>query len=216
LDFSETPLLRKTRFTEFLIRANALDKDGFEQWIFRPGMLFNGLNKWWGDQEKRDKPHEGLDLCLYRVQRGRILRLDEKTKIPVIYDGVVVRIVNDFLGRSVIIEHSTSDSDNSRFCTIYGHTNPSDDLHIGRIVKRGDIIATLADASKSKANIFSHLHISLGWASKVDSYDKLDWETIGALNTLKLLDPLDVIDWPYLVLERVFPLNRNPRMLKDP
>lgn len=205
MDFSWTPSLRKTRFTEFLIRENALDERDFEEWIFCPGMLFSASNKWWGDQGKRDKPHEGLDLCLYRNRRDRILRLDEKTKIPVMYDGVVVKIINDFLGKSVIIEHSLPGSNNSRFCTIYGHTDPHGSVHVGRIVKEGDIIATLADSSKSKTNIFPHLHISLGWTSKIISYDKLDWETIGATNTLTLIEPLSVIDWHYLVLESALP-----------
>jgi hypothetical protein len=194
LDLSGTSPLSKTRFTEFLITENALDEVGFEKWIFCPGMLFNALDKWWCDKGKRDKPHEGLDLCLYRDRRNRILRLDEKTKIPVMYDGVVVRIINDFLGKSVIIEHSIHDRYNSQFCTIYAHTNPYDGLNVGRIVKEGDIIATLAGSSKSKVNIFSHLHISLGWTSKLISYDQLDWETIGTPNTLTLLDPLYFID----------------------
>lgn len=59
---------------------------------------------WWGDCGERDNPHEGLDLCLYRNMEDDILRLDEKTNIPAMSDGVVVKIINDFLGRSVILE----------------------------------------------------------------------------------------------------------------
>ncbi|MDY6952287.1 MAG: peptidoglycan DD-metalloendopeptidase family protein [Thermodesulfobacteriota bacterium] len=197
--------VRKTRFTEFLIRENALDKGGFKEWIFCPGMLFNAPDKWWGDQGKRDKPHEGLDLCLYRDRRGRVLRVDAKTRIPVVYDGEVVGVVNDFLGESVIIEHAFPQTDDRRLCTIYGHTNPQEGLHVGRIVKEGEIIAALAHSGKSKPDMFPHLHISLGWASKSISYDQLDWDTIGASNVLTLLDPLDVIDWPYQLVEDVSP-----------
>ena len=46
-----------------------------------------------------------------------------------------------------------------------------------------------------------NLHISLGWLSKGVSHEELDWEKIGVLNTLTLLDPLYVIDGPYLALE---------------
>lgn len=203
LDFSGTQSLNKTRFTEYLIRENALDKNGFKEWIFCPGMLFNATDKWWGKQGKRDKPHEGLDLCLYIDQQGKMRRLDEKIKIPVIYDGTVVGIVNDFLGKSVIIEHGLTNSDNNRLCTIYGHTNPHKNLQVGRMLKEGDIIATLADLRNSKVKTLSHLHISFGWASKFISYDKLDWETIGAPNTLTLMDPLYVIGWYYRVLKRI-------------
>ena len=41
--------------------------------------------------------------------------------------------------------------------------------------------------------IFPHFHISIGWISKAITYEKLDWEKIGAPNTLTLLDPLPVI-----------------------
>ena len=202
VDFIRTPSLKNTRFTEFLIRKNALDKGGFKGWVFCPGMLFNSTDKWWGDQGKRDKPHEGLDLCLYKDREDTILRLGEKAKVPAIYDGIVVRIVEDFLGKSVVIEHLLSDFDNNRLCTIYGHTIPEDDLHVGKIVKKGDVVVTLADSSRSKTNIFPHLHISLGWTSKGISYDRMDWESIGAPNTLTLLDPLQVIDWNHRILAR--------------
>jgi hypothetical protein len=204
LNFSGTWSVRKARFTEFLIRENALDEGGVQEWIFCPGMLFNALDKWWGDQGKRDRPHEGLDLCLYRDRLGRMRRIDAKTRVPAMYDGLVVGIVNDFLGESVIIEHHPLRGDNRRFCTIYGHTDPNETLHVGRIVKEGDVIATLAGSGKSKTGMFPHLHISLGWTSKPISYDQLHWEAIGAPNMLTLLDPMDVIDWPYRVLDDVF------------
>src|SRR3989339_1498275 len=98
-------ILTDKRFTESLVRENALDECGFKGWVFYPGMLFNAKDKWWGDQGKRDKPHEGLDLCLYRDQQDRVFRLDEKTKIPALYDGLVVRIFDDFIGKSVMMEH---------------------------------------------------------------------------------------------------------------
>jgi murein DD-endopeptidase MepM/ murein hydrolase activator NlpD len=194
MDFTKTRSLKNTRFTEFLIRKNDLDPGGFNGWVFCPGMLFNSTDKWWGDQGKRDKPHEGLDLCLYRDREDTILRLGEKSKVPVIYDGTVVGIVDDFLGKSVIIEHLFSDYDNNRLCSIYGHTIPEDSLYVGKIVKQGDVIATLADSNTSKTGIFPHLHISVGWTSKEISYDSLNWENIGDPNTVTLLDPLKVID----------------------
>ena len=194
MDFTRTGFLGNTRFTEFLIRKNALDQGGFNGWVFCPGMLFNSTDKWWGDQGKRDKPHEGLDLCLYKDHKDTILRLDEKAKIPVIYDGTVVGIVDDFLGKSVIIEHLFSDYDNNRLCTIYGHTIPENTVYVGKIVKQGDVIATLAGSSTSQTGMFPHLHISVGWTCKEISYDSLDWENIGDPNTVTLLDPLRVID----------------------
>jgi hypothetical protein len=194
------PSLKRTQFTQTIVRANALDKSGFKEWFFQPGMLFNSVDKWWGDHGRRDKPHEGLDICLYKDRQDRILYLDGKTKIPSMVDGVIVKIFNDFLGKSLIVKHDLHNNDRGRFCTIYGHTNPLDGLHVGSIVKEGDIIATLADSIESKHDILPHLHLSLGWISKYISYDQLDWETIGSRNTLTLLDPLYVIGAHYPAL----------------
>lgn len=193
MDPSRTPILKKSRFTQLFVRENALDESGFQEWIFYPGMLFNATDKWWGNQEKRKRPHEGLDLCLYRDREDRILRLDEKTKIPVLYDGVVVRVVDDFIGKSVMVEHRPLDGDYPRLCTIYGHTNLSGGLNIGRIVKAGDILATLAQPNSSQRNIPPHLHISLVWISQNISYENLNWETMDTSKPLKWVDPLQII-----------------------
>lgn len=151
------------------------------------------MDKWWGNQGKRQRPHEGVDLCFYRDRNDRIPHLDEKTKIPVLYDGVVVRVMDDFIGRSVMVEHRLPDSDYPRFCTIYGHTDLLRGLRVGRIVKAGDIIATLARPKKSQRKIPPHLHISLGWISNKISYENLEWKTMSTLKALKWVDPLKVI-----------------------
>ncbi|CAB1063534.1 hypothetical protein D1BOALGB6SA_8317 [Olavius sp. associated proteobacterium Delta 1] len=199
--FSQIQSPAQTRFTEYLIRENDRIQDGFDSWLFHPGMLFHSPNKWWGDRGKRNTPHEGLDLCLYRDQDGRIHCLDDNTRIPVLYDGVIVAIVNDFLGKSVIVEHQYDDSDSLGFCSIYGHINPPDNLQLGKSVKKGGILATIADSSRSKSGIQPHLHISLGVTGKFISYERFDWKTIGSWDLLTLLDPLLVLDRPYQVLE---------------
>jgi murein DD-endopeptidase MepM/ murein hydrolase activator NlpD len=200
VNFAKTFSLNNTRFTEILVQKNALDKGSFKRWVFCSGMLFNSTDKWWGDQGNRDKSHEGLDLCFYNNQEDTIFRLGENAKIPVVYDGMLVAIIDDFLGKSLIFEHMFSERDNYRLCTIYGHTIPEDNLYVGKIVKKGDVIATLASSSTFKTDIFPHLHLSLGWSSKAISYDRLDWKNIGSPNNLTLLDPLKVIDCSYDIL----------------
>lgn len=192
--------IEKSHFTQLLVRENGLDRVGFNSWAFYPGMLFRAPDKWWGDRGKRDNPHEGLDLCLYRGRLGKVFRLDEKTRVSVMYDGVIAGIIADFLGKSIIVEHRFPDCDGLTFLTIYGHTAPGDDLRTGTIVKEGDIIATLADANKSNADVPPHLHVSLGLAQQVLPYDDLDWKKINDPNILAMADPLDVIDGQYSVL----------------
>lgn len=184
-----------------LIEENALDQSGFRSWIFCHGMLFNSPDKWWGDHGLRDYPHEGIDLCLYRDRVNRIRCMNEKTRIPVMQDGVVKAMFKDYLGKAVIIEHEHSGSDTGRFISFYAHTNPLSEIEDGVVVKEGDVIATLAETSNSKAKIKPHLHFSIGLPSESFSYDGFVWNTIRNPEMIALLDPLNVMDWPYQVLD---------------
>ena len=124
-------------------------------------------------------------------------------------DGIVKAIFKDYLGKAVIIEHENSGSNTGRIMSFYAHTNPCPDIEDGVIVKEGDIIATLADTSNLKSNIMPHLHFSLGLPSKAFSYDGFVWNTIRKPEMITLLDPLDVIDWPYQALDAENPACRE-------
>jgi hypothetical protein len=193
-------ILKRTPFTQFIVQENGLNDDRFMEWAFHPGMLFGALNKWWGCQGERTRPHEGLDLCFYKDRHNKIFRLGKKTKIPVMYDGVIVKVMDDFLGQSVLVEHRLSDLTMSRFYSIYGHTVPNGNLKVGMDVKQGGIIATIADAAQTKKNVLSHLHVSVGWSSQEIFYDQLDWDKISTQETLTLIDPLNILDGDYSIL----------------
>ncbi len=150
------------------------------------------MDKWWGNGGERNKPHEGVDLCFYKTHKSEILQLDETIKIPVLYEGVVVKVMDDYIGRSIVIEHRFDEKDHLKFFTIYGHTISYDDLHDGERVREGEIIATLA-RPRASSPIPPHLHLSIGWLKESISLQDLDWETIGATNALKWVDPLKVI-----------------------
>ena len=199
-DSPKTVSLKKTRFTRMLIEENALDRSGFECWIFCQGMLFNAPDKWWGDYGRRDFPHEGIDLCRYIDSSRKICRLDENTRIPVMHDGVVKAMFKDFLGKTVIIEHQNSASDSGVFLSLYAHTSPRTNIDVGTVVKEGDIIAAFADTANAKSGIMPHLHFSIGIPSESFSYEGFVWNTIRAPEKITLLDPLAVIDWPYRAL----------------
>ncbi len=199
-DTIKTLHFKNSRFTEMLIEENTLDQNGFKRWIFCHGMMFNSPDKWWGDYGLRDYPHEGIDLCLYEDRANRIRRINEKTRIPVMHDGVVKAMFRDYLGKAVIIEHEHSGSGTGRFISFYAHTKPLSEIENGVIVKEGDIIATLADTDNSKSNIIPHLHFSLGIPSRSFSYDGFVWNTIRNPEMITLLDPLAIIDWPYQML----------------
>ncbi|HBH62585.1 MAG TPA: hypothetical protein DDX85_12795 [Nitrospiraceae bacterium] len=200
----DEPALTRSRFTELLMRNMGAAEDGFKEWIFCAGMLFNARDKWWGDRGKRSRPHEGLDLCLYRNRQGRIHCLAEGTAVPAMYNGVVVKIIDDFLGKSIIIEHTFPG--HRPFCSIYGHTIPERGIEAGSRVKEGDDIAAIADTGRSKTGMLPHVHITIGLVTPETSYELMNWETIGSPDMLTLLDPLGVIEGNYVILDSDMPL----------
>jgi murein DD-endopeptidase MepM/ murein hydrolase activator NlpD len=187
--------LTKTEFTRYFIKENGLSESVFKEWVLYSGMLFRATDKWWGDRGRRSRPHEGIDLCFYKDPQERIHALAEGVKIPAMYDGTVAGIINDFIGKSIIIKHRVPGNDSSWFCTIYGHTTPEADICTGRTVREGEVIAAVAGLSGPVAGMGPHLHISIGSpASGVVSWDTLAWKHIGDPGVMKLIDPLQVID----------------------
>ena len=193
--------LGRTRFSEYLIGYNGLSERGFRKWVFYPGMVFNSTDKWWGMGGERDKPHEGLDLCLYRDEDGGNYSLGTTAKVPVMYEGVVVRIIDDFIGKSVFVSHAIYDGKGNQLHTIYGHVEPCDGIIRDTILNEGNIIATITDAKKKKAKMSSHIHISVAWIPKTLYYKKLNWETLNDSSIVTLLDPLGVISCKYEILK---------------
>ena len=185
----------ESRFTDYFIRENGLDAfEGFKEWLLCPEMLIDASEKWWGDFGVRDVRHAGLDLCCYRTSKGKIIYLNGDTKIPAMYDGLLVGVINDFLGKSLILKHSIPGIEVEDFFTIYGHTHPGQGVRIGKAYKEGETIARVADMDNSRSRVRPHLHLSIGLLSKPVSYARLDWGNISDPDTMILIDPLQVID----------------------
>lgn len=189
--------LPKTGFNRYLVRHNSLD--GFREWVFRPGMLFGSRLKWWGEGGYRSSPHEGLDLCLYRDGGGRIHGLDKNTKISLIYEGEVVRVVRDFIGKSVFLRHGLCDGEGNALYSVYGHIEPRGSVTRGRVFREGEIIAALADTRGR--SVPPHLHISLAWMSSAYRPEELGWEMMRDARKARLLDPLPLVVDSYTVIK---------------
>ena len=193
--------LAKTRFTTMLIETNGIDPDDFKCWVFCPGMLFDAPDKWWGDYGRRDFPHEGLDFCLYRDAADNLRRLDERTRIPVMHDGRVRALFSDYLGQAVVIEHESILGLPGKALSIYAHTKPRAGILPGVEVREGDIIASIADTNRSRANILPHLHFSFGRPSPDIVYAPFVWNQMRDPRLVTLNDPLGLVDWPCEVLD---------------
>lgn len=189
----------KSQFIEFLVRHNSLTRFGFDAWIFYPGMLFNDLCAWWGDRGVRLRAHEGIDFCFYRDTGGQDHSLREKTHIPMMYEGEIIRIEDDFLGKSIFVNHNIYDDRENRLHTIYGHTNPYSGVTIGKVLGEGELIATIADTGKKTTKIPPHVHISVAWLPKSFPYERLGWKTMSDRSVVTLCDPLEFIECKYNV-----------------
>ena len=187
-------------FHERLVFLNNLDSLGFKEWIFHPAMLFGSLYKWWGDLGKRQRPHEGLDLCLYQTKEGNINHLTGETKIPVIFTGQIIKVSDDFLGESVFVGHGAYDSNGSQLYTIYGHIKPGNNIRPGKRLSEGDIIGVITDTGNSEVVIPHHLHVSVAWIPNTMHVPELGWQTISDPARVVLLDPLSVIECPYSII----------------
>jgi len=185
----------KSGFTDYFIRENELDAfEDFREWLLCPEMLFDASEKWWGDFGFRDVRHPGLDLCCYRTSKDKTSYMNGHTKIPAMYDGVLVGMIDDFLGKSLILKHSIPGIEVEDFLTVYGHTHPGQGIQIGKEYKEGETIARVAGMDNSRSRVRPHLHISIGLLAKPVSYARLDWENMSDPDTMILIDPLQVID----------------------
>ena len=197
--------LPATTFSERLVQENGLAARGLARWAFVPGMNFGSTVKWWGGGGQRAQPHEGVDLCLYKDRQGKLCRLYEGARLPAMVGGTVVRLCDDFLGRSVMVERDLPGQ--GKLYVMYGHTAPRPDLEVGQSVQEGEVVALLAPLPSSRTSILPHLHVSLGWSPDAVPADQLEWERIP--DVLTLLDPVQVLDdkpanlsavsWPVLL-----------------
>ena len=184
-------------FTEAFLTLNYLGGNGFISWVFHPDMLFGARQNWWGAKKPRPRPHEGIDLCLYRDGRDKIINLNEGVGVPAAHEGRVVKVIDDFLGRSIFMEHRFPEINPGVFLTFYGHTLPADGIIPGCSVKQGQLIATVAPPKNS---VPPHLHVTAAWSSNSPAYDTLDWSNISDPERLQLLDPLQILGGLYELL----------------
>lgn len=192
--------INKKGFTELFIRANGLDAHKFKEWLLCSGMLFHASNAWWGRRGERNTPHAGLDLCFYRTAKGATVCFDGDEKIPAMHDGTVAAMIKDFLGTSLILKGLTPDPESNEFVTIYGHTEPGENISLGKRCKAGEIIARVAKVKKSPSGVVPHLHLSMGsLANKATPCEELDWHEISDPKIMTLADPLQILA-PYALV----------------
>ncbi|MFW6082030.1 MAG: hypothetical protein ACOC7W_08955 [Desulfosalsimonas sp.] len=178
-------------FSERLVFANSLEqRAGFRQFLFFPGMLFAGRQKWWADGGLRAGFHEGLDLCFFEGQGGRNFRLDETARVPAAFDGCVAAVIDDFLGRTVIAEHTLPHRPGKIFI-LYAHIRPDENVCQGKPLAAGQTFGVIAPPAQNGV-LPPHLHLSAMPQEKIPSLEALQWPLLNSLEPGSFLDPLDV------------------------
>jgi len=193
----DTGLIRSSRFNQDFLGLNALEERGFIRWVFHPGMLFASSETWWQATGPRKNPHEGIDFCFFRDNKKQIHSLGAALKVPVMFDGRVVKIDDDFLGKSVFVRHTINDANEMQLCSFYGHTRPLPETVRGADVQAGSAIAAIADTGHTKNKMLPHLHVSVGWIEKGYPCEQLSWEIIGNPGVVRLMDPLELMSCRY-------------------
>jgi hypothetical protein len=180
-------MVAKSHFTEHLVRLNTLS---FSKWVFDPGMLFLSEMKWWGDKGCRRHRHNGLDLHSYAADDGTVRALNEGIKVPILFDGTIVRSIKDFLGYTFFAAHEIFDRGSQLF-TIYGHLRPSEHFCEGNYLHEGKIFATMAGTEA--AVVPAHLHLSMAFIPGTIRTEALTWKTLDEDKRILFVDPCNFI-----------------------
>jgi hypothetical protein len=193
--------LRVSEFTSHLAVLNNLDQLGFDRFVFFPGMLFLSFNTWWGKNSIRKTAHEGLDVCFFINIRQNQFRLDETIRIPILFEGEIVHIMEDFLGQTIVARHRTEASGGKFFLSFYAHIIPDRRLTIGDVIKAGEPLGTIVDPKKVNSPLVPHLHISLAWESMLPPSTLLTWNILNQVDRSAFFDPLKVLSGSHKIFE---------------
>ncbi len=173
---------------------------GITRWLFRPGMLFGAKQKWWESEEARQSMHEGLDFYAFLDAQGSHELLDTTFHIPVLFDGEIVSVFDDFLGKTILVKHEQFQVDEKIFCTIYGHVSPLSTIQTGFQISAGDSIATIAAPEFEKSKVPPHLHLSTAFVPNMIITETVDWKSLSRPPVM-LCDPLDILEVEYKQVE---------------
>jgi hypothetical protein len=180
----------KSDFCKYIVKSNKDFMQGFKKWIFHKGMLFDSSEKWWGDKGKRPAGHEGIDLCQFEKNYGKIEQLNKNIKVPASFSGRIIKIEKDFLGKSVFIKHNNINSKGQNLYTLYGHIEPLASLKTGIKIEKSQIIGAVSDLS---SKILPHIHISFAWISESLNPEELTWNNLRKNELINLIDPFLII-----------------------
>jgi hypothetical protein len=150
------------KFPEWLNRLK--EESGFVSWVFRSGKLFGSRKEWWGDRNRRFAEHEGIDFAEGRNSGGKLIPIPEGTPVRAIEDGEIAAVLNDFLGKTVLVRHpQIVNRQGSILYTQYSHILPVDAS--ASAVSKGQVLGRVGRMTQSKAPM--HFHFAVAWVPQI-------------------------------------------------
>ena len=186
-----TTLPTPSSFTETFVALNCPEVSACFRWSFQPGMLFQDNVCWW-KPARRTRPHEGVDLCGYHAGIGVRARKVGTDLVPSLYDGVVVQIDDDFLGKTVWMAHESIRNDKLILFSGLGHITPQETLTENAAIGQGEAVGRIAPRKKDSL-LAMHLHCSVFWAPPYLQVERLSWQDLPTSKVIRLFDPLAII-----------------------
>ncbi len=178
-------------YFRYLEECNESGAGDVGAWIFYPGMLFRSRDKWWPDAGSRPTAHEGLDICYFTDGLGGKRQFDPGINVTVMAAGTVIAVCDDFLGRSVFLEH-LSDG----MISVYAHIIPLKTLRPGYKLSEGQVIGKVADTAGRKNRMPAHLHLTIMRIPVGLPGEQLNWNFICRSGRVTLFDPLTMMVCP--------------------
>ncbi|RLB99127.1 MAG: hypothetical protein DRH34_13065 [Deltaproteobacteria bacterium] len=176
-------------YLKTLSHVNDLGKGQKVEWLFHCGMLFSSKDKWWGDFKFRHCAHEGMDITYFRTYPDEMQCFDDSIKVPAMDDGIIVNICDDFLGKTLVVEHKNSNHFNSRILFIYAHIIPEKGLKTGHSIQKKEIVARVGDTHKNPL-LPPHLHFSCFEVPQQIQSENLNWNLFSKSREVNLIHPV--------------------------
>ena len=154
-------------------------------------MKYGETNKWWGDNGPRQSPHEGLDFVAYIDSAAQRHLLEPGILTPPLFKGCVVNIIDDFLGRTIILEHSHKTGDGLRLLSFMAHILPPPDIKPGSAISALNLLGEVAPGNNAS---LPHLHISTAWASPAFPIADFSWANFKKQDGFIPCDPIQFLD----------------------
>ncbi len=150
-------------------------ESGFKHFVFQTGMLFGDCIEWWGDRNRRRTVHEGLDFAEGFNPDKEVRSIPEATPVRAIADGIRVSILDDFLGKTVVVKHPVFTNEHGDvFYTLYSHIQPVDES--SGSVKKGQLLGRVNKSTRARTP--GHLHLTGAWIPGILSPDAIRMEHI--------------------------------------